>query len=352
MRYEYRHPHFKIATPKDPLCPSHWFGWYDWALIQDHATQTTQLVILDEANVPIDLGDRLAQAHRSEGATYACGPFRHDVSYSRYVKDVGIIADAINAGDCYQVNYAQRFSAPFQGSTAQAYLSLRRATPNPYCAYLALPSGETLLSLSQERFIQISGDSATTEPIKGTIERGNTADSDSLNQQVLQASEKNRAENLMIVDLLRNDFSQNCKPHSIQVPELFALKSYSNVHHLVSTVTGTLKDGVSHCQFLLDCFPGGLITGAPKKRAMEMIQSLEPFSRGPYCGAIGYWSANGETEFNISIRTLLHAGQQLYCWGGGGIVADSVAEEEYQESVQKVAVLMNAVAPVCKGISP
>lgn len=179
-----------------------------------------------------------------------------------------------------------------------------------------------------------------TKPIKGTIRRGVDEQQDkSLACELLQ-SEKNRAENLMIVDLLRNDFGQNCKAASVKVPHLFALESYANVHHLVSTVTGELNDGIDELSFYHDCFPGGSITGAPKKRAMEIIDELEPHPRNIYCGSIVCISANGRLNSSIAIRTLLIKDNSIYCWGGGGIVADSKAEEEYQESLQKVGALM------------
>jgi len=156
-------------------------------------------------------------------------------------------------------------------------------------------------------------------------------------------SSKDRAENLMIVDLLRNDLGKNCQPGSIKVPKLFALESFANVHHLVSTVTGTLATDTTPLQLLRDAFPGGSITGAPKKRAMEIIAALETAPRGIYCGSIGYISATGRLDSNIAIRTLTAENGDISCWGGGGIVADSVPEQEYEESLQKVGVLMRTL---------
>ncbi len=182
-----------------------------------------------------------------------------------------------------------------------------------------------------------------TRPIKGTIARGRDSDEDRALARQLLDSEKDRAENLMIVDLLRNDLSRNCGPGSVRVPELFKLESYANVHHLVSTVTGRLAPGRTPLDLLRDAFPGGSITGAPKRRAMEIIDELESRPREIYCGSIGYISACGAMDTSIAIRTLLARDDRLYCWGGGGIVADSDPEQEYAEALQKVNVLMRAL---------
>jgi para-aminobenzoate synthetase component 1 len=182
---------------------------------------------------------------------------------------------------------------------------------------------------------------AETKPIKGTIARGTSAEEDADNANALLGSVKDRAENLMIVDLLRNDLSKTCD--SVAVPKLFELQSFANVHHLVSTVTGRLKPGKNALDLLETCFPGGSITGAPKIRAMEIIEELEPVRRSLYCGSLGYISSCGNMDTNIAIRTLLRDGEQLHCWGGGGIVADSQSDNEYRESIAKVNLLMNTL---------
>jgi para-aminobenzoate synthetase component 1 len=205
---------------------------------------------------------------------------------------------------------------------------------------MELPSG-AVLSLSPERFICVEQGKAETKPIKGTMPRGKSEVEDEYNAQQLANSAKDRAENLMIVDLLRNDLSKVCD--SVAVPELFGLQSFANVHHLVSTVTGQLKPGKTALNLLESCFPGGSITGAPKIRAMEIIEELEPVRRSVYCGSIGYLSSCGNMDTNIAIRTLLRDGDQIHCWGGGGIVADSEVDEEYRESLAKVSLLMNTL---------
>jgi len=238
------------------------------------------------------------------------------------------------------VNFAQHFSACYQGEEWQAYKILRRAIPSPFSAYYNLGK-QTLLSISPERFISVIDDHIEAKPIKGTIARNDDREIDNRNRQTLFNSTKDRAENLMIVDLLRNDLGKACEPGSIHVEKLFDVESFANVHHLVSTITGKLADDQTNLTLLKACFPGGSITGAPKRRAMQIIDELEGVQRSIYCGSIGYISRCGHMDTNIAIRTLLADGETLHCWGGGGIVADSNAESEYQESLTKVKKLLN-----------
>ena len=340
--YSYRHQAFKLESHKPEPIASAQFGWYDWALVLDHQEQKANLVFLRSCTEKIREAALAALQAEKATETYTCSAFSHDETRERYLSCLQRIHEYLLSGDCYQVNYTQRFSADFSGSPAAAYLTLRRAVPSPFSAFLNL-SDDAILSISPERFIQIRGRHALTQPIKGTSPRGKTAAEDKALQMQLQASPKNRAENLMIVDLLRNDFSMNCLPHSVSVPELFGLQSFNNVHHLVSSVEGTLKPHISHPDFISACFPGGSITGAPKKRSMEIIEELESHARSIYCGAIGYFSVNGSTDFNVAIRTLLLHGSKLYAWAGGGIVADSVPDQEYQESLYKIGSLLAAL---------
>ena len=185
--------------------------------------------------------------------------------------------------------------------------------------------------------MQVKGKQVETKPIKGTRKRDKDPERDSALSEELLGSEKDKAENLMIVDLLRNDLSKHCEPHSVTVPQLFALESYPAVHHMVSTVLGTLKQRVSPLLLLKGAFPGGSITGAPKLRAMQIIAELEPDKRSIYCGSIGYIGVKNDMDTNICIRTVLAENNHLYCWAGGGIVLDSDIESEYQESLDKVA---------------
>lgn len=247
----------------------------------------------------------------------------------------------LRSGDCYQINLAQRFEANYSGNEWLAYLALRETNQAPFSSFIRLENG-AVLSLSPERFLQIKGNQVETKPIKGTRPRSNDKTVDRLNMEALATASKDRAENLMIVDLLRNDLSKVSVAGSVNVPSIFAIESYPAVHHLVSTVTSTLKPGALSVDLLRGAFPGGSITGAPKIRAMEIIHELEPHPRNVYCGAIGYIKPNGDMDTNITIRTLACNNNKIYCWAGGGLVADSNKESEYQETLDKV----NKILPV------
>jgi len=266
--------------------------------------------------------------------------FRPGQAAGDYRKKVQRIREYIEAGDCYQANLSQEFQGRYAGDPWQAFKALAKQNPTPYSAFIRA-GGASVLSISPERFLEIQGTRVTTSPIKGTRPRGDTPESDSAYIADLQTSEKDHAENLMIVDLLRNDLSLNARTGSVDVDKLFALESYRNVHHLVSHIKAELADGISPMKAMLDAFPGGSITGAPKIRAMEIIRELEPHWRGPYCGSVFYRGLNDTLDSNIAIRTLLCDGNGVIrCWGGGGIVADSDPEAEYQETLAKVGPLM------------
>ncbi len=342
FNYEFNAEDFSIKQ-KTPLTDSY-FGVYHWALIQDHKEKNTHIVFTNFCDETFRnrIQEILSSPTKEPLSRFNVGGFSPDLSKDKYLENFERIKHHIVAGDTYQINYAQRFSGNFSGSSLAAYLSLRKVMPSPFSAYLKLDD-DAVLSLSPERFIQIDGDKAKTQPIKGTAPRGLSSEEDKELAKQLKNSEKNRAENVMIVDLLRNDFSKSCQPHSVIVPKLFDLESFANVHHLVSTVEGKISSGISPLTFFLRCFPGGSITGAPKKRAMEIIQTLEDHPRNIYCGAICYMSVNGKFDSSIAIRTLLINEEKIYCWGGGGIVADSDPEEEYQESLQKIGILIEAL---------
>jgi para-aminobenzoate synthetase component 1 len=346
MAYEGNHRAMRLqpSGKEYGLVPQSWFGWYDWALVVDHKMCSTQLVFRDECDPKTRaLVWQALQTEIAPDLAFECTAFTADESREHYLRSLEKIRAYLLAGDTYQVNYTQRFSAAFQGSAQGAYLALRRTVPSPFSAFLGLDQG-TILSISPERFIQVRGRQALTQPIKGTVPRGKTPQEDEALRTELRESIKNRAENVMIVDLLRNDFSKHCKPFSVRVPELFGMQSFANVHHLVSSITGELEPGVQHPEFIMSCFPGGSITGAPKKRAMEIIDELEAHSRSVYCGAVGYFSCNGDTDFNIAIRTLVQSGKSLYAWAGGGIVVDSDPEQEYAESLFKIEALLAALS--------
>ncbi|AGE26881.1 aminodeoxychorismate synthase component I [Pseudomonas poae] len=321
-------------------------GLYAWALVSDHLVQTSQLVFHpalpeSERQRLIDVFNQPVAA--SKASFKLRGPMAPDLSAEAYRDAIARIHDYIQAGDCYQVNFAQRFRAPCLGDPWAAYCALREACPTPFSGFQSLPDHGAVLSLSPERFVKISRRQVETRPIKGTRPRGLTPEEDAANAAELLASPKDRAENLMIVDLLRNDLGRSCRTGSVKVPELFSLESYPNVHHLVSSVTAELASDKDALDLIAGSFPGGSITGAPKIRAMQIIDELEPTRRGLYCGSLVYLDVRGEMDSSIAIRSLLVKDDQVCCWGGGGIVADSQWEAEYQESMTKVRVLLQTL---------
>lgn len=321
------------------------FGLYGWALITDHQRQTSQL-LFHPATASTER-DRLIELFAvtavGESPPFRLlGRFAADLTVDAYRYGIRRIQAYIQAGDCYQVNFTQRFRANCSGDPWTAYRALREVCPTPYAGFLALDDG-AIASLSPERFLRLHQGHVETRPIKGTRPRGEDEHSDAEQAQALLASDKDRAENLMIVDLLRNDLGRSCQIGSVRVPQLFALESYPNVHHLVSCVTGELADDHDAFDLLAGSFPGGSITGAPKIRAMQIIDELEPTRRSIYCGSLLYVDVRGEMDSSIAIRTLLIRDGQASCWGGGGIVADSDWQAEYQESIDKVKVLLETL---------
>ncbi|MEE4249460.1 MAG: anthranilate synthase component I family protein [Alcanivoracaceae bacterium] len=270
-------------------------------------------------------------------------PFSSDMEQTTYMKALQQIRDYLRAGDCYQVNFARRFSTRFRGDPLAAWQTLARQHPAPHSSFFRLPNGDCVFGVSPERFVQIRNRRIVSEPIKGSRPRGIDPQQDMALGDSLLGSPKDRAENLMIVDLLRNDLGKVCVAGSVQAAPLFELRKFSNVQHLVSTVSGTLREEVSPLAALLSCFPGGSITGAPKKRAMEIIAELEPVPRGYYCGTQFSLDSEGNLESNILIRTFQTQGDQIYCHGGGGIVIDSDPLQEYQESLFKIEKLMSSL---------
>ena len=326
-------------------------GRYLWALIIDHSARQCQLVF--HSNCSEQLRNQIVQrftkkfqasfeTNKAENEFSLSEQFKATLNQQQYQQSIRRIKDYISSGDCYQTNFTQHFSAPFKGDLWSAYLSLRNRVASPYSAFWQW-NDQALLCLSPERFVQSLDNHVETKPIKGTARRGTSVAEDQQLAEQLINSPKDRAENLMIVDLLRNDLGKNCESGSIAVPKLFELESFPNVHHLVSTVTGKLAGNSSPLNLLRDCFPGGSITGAPKKRAMQIIEELEPVKRSAYCGSIGYISANNRMDTNIAIRTVIADGDKLHCWGGGGIVADSEEDREYQESIDKISALLEAL---------
>jgi len=342
--YDLGRRHIVVPTTTENTCdlPDMHMGIYHWAIVQDHVQQQSWLAYLPQCSQQLlaTIQQRLTHlndVHTSKPtpAPFSMGPLTDNITRDEYTRALSTIDDYIHAGDCYQVNFAHCFSARYQGDPYTAYLRLRDTMASPYCAFMQL-GNQAVLSLSPERFIRINGQQILTQPIKGTAPRGATPVEDQQLAEALLNSEKNRAENLMIVDLMRNDLGKSCTPGSITVSTLFSLESFPNVHHLVSSISGSIAPHHSSIDAFKGCFPGGSITGAPKKRAMEIIEELEVCRRSVYCGSIGYINSNGELDTNIAIRTVVCDGSTLHCWGGGGIVADSNSDDEYQESLTKV----------------
>ena len=332
--------------PRDGLdgWPGLAVGLYDWALLVDHAHQRSTLVRqgLDPRGTQAwrAVRERLADAAELdppaspvEGGADLLEP---GMPFERYAKAFERIQRYIHEGDCYQVNLAQRFRARIADDAWSLYRRMRDQNPSPYGALLEYPFGQ-VLSFSPEQFLGLDDGQVQTRPIKGTRPRGADAAQDLALRAELLASPKDRAENLMIVDLLRNDLGKVCVPGSIEVPRLFELESFATVHHLVSTVRGRLAPGHDAVDLLRACFPGGSITGAPKRRAMEIIDELEPVRREVYCGSVFRLGFDGGLDSSIAIRTVLKREREAFYWAGGGIVADSDAHAEYAECLDKAA---------------
>jgi para-aminobenzoate synthetase component 1 len=316
-------------------------GIYDWALVLDHQEHTVRLVSHRRFAETSELLPQILQRLR-DGQPLPADAFRVKGKISsNFTPDSYAVAFArvqhyLQAGDCYQINLAQRFSASASGDALAAYLTLRNLSPAPYSAFCSLP-GTQILCASPEQFLRVQNGNVETRPIKGTRPRSSDPARDSQLVDELRNHPKDRAENLMIVDLLRSDLGKSCVPGSVHVPKLFEVESFASVHHLVSTIEGTLATGRDALDVLRDCFPGGSVTGAPKQRAMQIIEQLEPNRRGIYCGAIGYIGFDGNMDTNIAIRTLVYSDDEIRFWAGGGIVADSDVAAEYQETLDKAA---------------
>ena len=347
-----------IAKPNANI-PHLMVGVYDWAVVIDHREKTACLVSYglqqttheQWADLCALLEPELATQNNPEKCAYKfalSSPITSNMSYAEYTQAFNQVKHYITEGDCYQVNLAQRFSAKANGDSFAAYLKLKEISPAPFMAYMDFGDIQ-VLSGSPERFLQVNELHVETRPIKGTRPRASDPILDALNAQDLQNSSKDRAENLMIVDLLRNDIGKNCEIGSVKADTLFQLQSFANVHHLVSIVTGKLQAAKTAIDLLRGCFPGGSITGAPKLRAMQIIEALEPHRRGVYCGAIGYIGFDGNIDTNIAIRTAVYIGQkgaiqgEISFFAGGGIVADSVLEKEYAETLDKASSMMKTM---------
>jgi para-aminobenzoate synthetase component I len=380
LAYDWAHQLERLPYPRhDDLHLSDVvLGVYDWVLAWDHAARRAWLVStgIPEMSAAARRRRKVRRAafvrerlgssarHRASRVRNRVSPTRHDAAPSypiiasqrdapldlrssfthrAYLDAVAQVREYILAGDIFQANLSQRFDAPLRETAWAFYRRLRTRNAAPFAAFLDLPAA-AVLSASPERFLSVDVEGRVeTRPIKGTRPRGLGPEHDAALGQALVESDKDRAENLMIVDLMRNDLSRTCAAGSVRVPELCALERYATVHHLVSTVVGRLARGADALDLVRAAFPGGSITGAPKVRAMEIIAELEPSQRGVYCGAIGYWSVTGALDMNIAIRTTVARDGHLYFNAGGGIVADSDPEQEYLETLDKARGIIDAI---------
>jgi len=334
-----------LAVRVRPLpLPEMAVGIYDWAVVSDHAEQRSWWVGRRAARsvLPMLMTRLQSEPPPAGGFGIEAGSLAMAPELDAYRTAFARVQDYLQRGDCYQVNLARRFRAGYRGDPWRAYCQLRALSPAPFGAYLSLPFAE-ILSISPERFLLLEQGRVETRPIKGTRPRRADPVADAAEAAALRDSDKDRAENVMIVDLMRNDLGRVCRPGSIEVSGLFELESHASVHHLVSTVTGRLREGVTAVDLLAACLPGGSITGAPKRRAMEIIDELEPARRGVYCGAIGYLSDDGRMDTNIAIRTAVCQAGEISYWAGGGLVADSEADAEFEETLHKARPFLELV---------
>ncbi len=347
LSYELGRACVGLTAPRaePPGYPELAVGFYDWSVVSDHQEQRCYLAtherspatrlaweglrarLLEESSVPEPPYRLLAPLHRE---------FTHE----GYAAAFQAVQDYIEAGDCYQVNLAQRFSAPSEGRLWAAYQHSRTINPAPFSAYFNHPELE-IASASPERFLKLTDGRVETRPIKGTARR--TPGQEQQQRKELKESAKDRAENLMIVDLLRNDLGKNCSAGTVEVPELFKVESFATVHHLVSTVTGRLREGRTALDLLEGGFPGGSITGAPKRRAMEIIEELEPRPRGVYCGSFVHIGFDGNMDSSIAIRTIVQTAGETSLYAGGGLTHGSQVDAEYQECLDKAGAMCAAL---------
>jgi len=355
--YELMHP-LEPRIQRDSIDDLEWpdcsLGFYDSVVIFDHHLDAAWIVAtglaLDGSRDPSRAQSQLqywldqcrhprpaaqsAQPSYARPDTLTPSTIRSNLTPSAYMDGVRTAQSLITQGHIYQVNLAHRLEASLPGSPWNFFRSLGNLSPAPYAAYLNCGEFQ-IASSSPELFLRMSGAAIATRPIKGTRPRSSDPTRDAQLAFELQTSPKEIAELVMITDLLRNDLGKICDFGSVQVPDLVRLERFAHVHHLVSTIEGRLKSGISHCAALAACFPGGSITGAPKVRAMEIINQLEPHTRGPYTGCAGYLGFNRESQLSILIRTALIRNATAWFHVGAGIVADSNPEAEYHETIAK-----------------
>lgn len=322
------------------------FQFFDWGIVVDHKLKRTQLYARNTQKcTPAIIKSVMKRWKNTESPSkkILCHSYRSLVERLNYKKDVLIIQEALRQGRCYQVNYSQPFELEVSSNDPwDLYRQIRQYNPVPYAGFMTVKN-DGIVSFSPERFLQLtSGGAIATSPIKGTIGRDSDPYIDKLRAITLKNCEKNSAENIMIVDLLRNDLSRICRAGSVQVQQLKEIQSFPSVHHLVSHINGVVLDEIQPIDALLSCFPGGSITGAPKIEAMKMILELEAYPRGMYCGSLAYISSHGYMDSNIAIRTLQCKDNRVQMSAGGGVVLDSHWEHEYAECMTKISGILKA----------
>lgn len=322
-------------------------GLYDWAIISDHHLKKVYLFAANTQKETAELVKEMfiywQKGEEKKAFWQLATPFMPLINKIEYRDAFNAIHQELQRGRAYQVNYTQPFNAFYKGDAWAIYRKLRASNPVPYSAFIRSSAAE-ILSFSPERFLMMDNRQLLTSPIKGTVRRSNNLKEDEILRKELGASHKNKAENVMIVDLLRNDLGKIAEIGSVQVAALCETESYQSVHHLVSHIKGVCRESLSSFDAFGACFPGGSITGAPKLESMRIIAEQERYARGIYCGCIGYFSGHGRFDTNIAIRTLIAREEILHLAAGGGIVIDSQCEAEYEECFTKIA-------PIIKGLT-
>lgn len=331
--------------------PDMYFGFYDGIVIVDHLEDKRYVAAIGIEDSKDDIINNIVariEDNKDNSINVSIeervNPIKINSNFTKdeYIKSLNKLKNYIKEGDIYQANLTQRFSCDIDEEPYDLYTRLRTINPAPFASFIDFGEGH-IVSSSPERFIKINEGVIETRPIKGTRPRGATDQEDKLNRKELINSEKDKSELLMIVDLERNDLGRISKIGTVEVTELFHLEKYPTVYHLVSTVRGDIREDLKITDVIKATFPGGSITGAPKIRAMEIIDELEPTQRNIYTGSIGYIGFNGVVDLNIVIRTIICKNSKAYFQAGGGIVWDSDAHMEYDESLHKAKALMRAI---------
>lgn len=321
-------------------------GFYDWAIIVDHLLKKVTLVAANRHDatpgIVSDIAILWSKSNPNTNFTLT-SEFQPLISANKYEDSIAAIHRALQQGRTYQVNFTQPFQASFTGDPWEMYKKITTKNPVPFSAFMRT-KGYDILCFSPERFILHEQGRLLTSPIKGTVGRSTNPMEDAFLKQQLLSSAKNRAENVMIVDLLRNDLGRIAQPGSVKVTNLCEIQSFSAVHHLVSDIEAQCLPNLHPFDAFMSCFPGGSITGAPKIESMTVINEQETYARGVYCGSIGYFSQHGRWDTNIAIRTVTAKDNILHLAAGGGIVIDSNSEDEYRECYTKIAAIINGLA--------